>query len=88
MLKIFSHQKSSIFFVLILDAVQIRRNFFPLGHPPYAKKSKRDSLYFDLLPGPFKSATLFFIYIRNKREKEDYSGHIFYLFVFSLTSYS
>ena len=21
--------------------------FFPLGNPPYAKKSKRDSLYFD-----------------------------------------
>ena len=87
MLTIFSHQKSSIFLVLILDAVQIRRNFFPLGHPPYAKKVK-ESLYFDLLPGPFRSATLFFIYIRNKREKEDYSGHIFYLFVFSLTSYS
>ena len=90
MLTIFSHQKSSIFFVLTQDAVQIRRNFFPFGHPPYAKKSKRDSLYFDLLPGPFKSATFLFIYlfiyILNKREKEDYSGlKFFYLFVFSLT---
>ena len=65
---IFSYQKSSIFFVLTQDAVQIRRNFFPLGNPPYAKKSKRDSQYFDLFPGPFKSATLFFIYIRNKRQ--------------------
>ena len=45
----------------MLDAVQIRRNFFPLGNPPYAKKSERDSLYFDLLPGPFKSAIIFFI---------------------------
>ena len=45
----------------MLDAVQIRRNFFPLGNPPYAKKSKRDSLYFDLLPGPFKSAIIFFL---------------------------
>ena len=50
-----------IFFVFMLDAVQIRRYFFPLGNPPYAKKSKRDSLYFDLLPGPFKSAVIFFI---------------------------
>ena len=63
MLTIFSHQKSSIFFVLTQDAVQIRRNFFPFGHPPYAKKSKRDSLYFDLLQGPFKSATFLFIYL-------------------------
>ena len=45
-------KESSIYFVLTLDPVQIRRNFFPLGNPPYAKKSKRDSLYFDLLPGP------------------------------------
>ena len=56
----------------MLDAVQIRRNFFPLGNPPYAKKCKRDSLYFDLLPGPFKSATLFFlfIYILNKEKRK------------------
>ena len=44
MLTIFSHQKSSIFFVLMLDAVQI------------CKKNVKESLYFDLLPGPFKSA--------------------------------
>ena len=49
----------------MLDAVQIRRNFFPLGNPPYAKKSKRDSLYFDLLPGPFKSAIIFFYHLYN-----------------------
>ena len=35
------------------DAVQIRRIFFPLGNPPYANFFKRDSLYFDLLPGSF-----------------------------------
>ena len=72
MLTIFSHQKSSIFFVLMLDAVQICRFFFPLGNPPYAKKCKRDSLYFDLLPGPFKSA-IFFIFvhsIKNNKRKE------------------
>ena len=63
----------------MLDAVQICIIFSPLGNPPYAKKCKRDSLYFDLLPSPFKSATLFFIYILNKREKEDYSGHKFFI---------
>ena len=45
----------------MLDYVQIRRIFFPLGNSPYAKKSKRESLYFDLLPGPFKGAIIFFI---------------------------
>ena len=53
---LFSHQKSRIYFVLTLDPVQIRRIFFPLGNPPYAKKSKRDILYFDLSLGPFHSA--------------------------------
>ena len=61
--KIFSNQKSSIYFVLTLSTVQARI-FFPLGNPPYAKKSKRDSLYFDWLLGPFKSAT-FFLYLYN-----------------------
>ena len=56
----------------MLDAVQICRIFFPLGNPPYAKKCKKDSLYFDLLPGPFKSA-IFFIFvhsIKNNKRKE------------------
>ena len=52
----FPHQKSRIYFVLTLDPVQIRRIFFSLGNPPYAKKSKRDGLYFDLSLGPFHSA--------------------------------
>ena len=52
-------KESSIYFVLSLDPVQIRKNFFPLGNPPYAKKSKRESLYFDLLPGLFKRANFF-----------------------------
>ena len=88
MLTIFSHQKSSIFLVLILDAVQIRRNFFPLGHPPYAKKVKEIAYILTCYQALLEAQFFFFIYIRNKREKEDYSGHIFYLFVFSLTSYS
>ena len=35
---LFSHQKSRIYFLLTLDPVQIRRIFFSLGNPPYAKK--------------------------------------------------
>ena len=48
------------------------QNFFPLGNPPYAKKCKRDSLYFYLLPGPFKSAIFFILVhsIKNNKEKE------------------
>ena len=63
-------KESSIYFVLTLDPVQIRRNFFPLGNPPYAKKSKRDSLYFDLLPGPFKSANSFLLIVQLIKDNE------------------
>ena len=42
------------------DAVQIRRTFSSLSNPPYANFFKRDSLYLDLLPGPFKSAIIFY----------------------------
>ena len=61
--RFFSHRKLRIYFVLILDSVQIRRNFFPFGNPPYAKKSKRDSLHFDLLPGPLNSADFFYLLV-------------------------
>ena len=68
----FLPSKVKYIFLLMLDAVQICRIFFPLGNPPYAKKCKKDSLYFDLLPGPFKSA-IFFIFvhsIKNNKRKE------------------
>ena len=70
MLTIFSHQKSSIFFVLMLDAVQICRIFFLLGNPPYAKKCKREPIFW--LDLTFKSA-IFFIFvhsIKNNKRKE------------------
>ena len=86
MLKIFSHQKSSIFFVLTQDAVQIRRFFFPLGNPPCTKKSKRDSLYFDLLPGPFTKHNSFFLLFVNviKIKGKDNIMDMKFLFVFIL----
>ena len=52
----FLPSKVTYIFCITLDPVQIRRIFFFLGNPPYAKKSKRDSLYFDLSLGPFHSA--------------------------------
>ena len=84
MLEISSHQNSSISFVRILDAVQIRRTFFSLGNPPYAKKNKRDSLYFDQLPGPFKSATLFFYFLYSEKtiKRKDKITEMKFLFVF------
>ena len=82
MKKIFSHQKSSISFVLALGAVQTCRNFFPLGNPPYSKKNKRDSLYFDWLPGSFKSATFFFsLFVQQWGNKDSIMYQGFYLFV-------
>ena len=69
----------------MLDAVQICRFFFHLGNPPYAKKCKRDSLYFDLLPGPFKSA-IFFIFvhsIKNSKRKETILEIVFIFCLFT-----
>ena len=70
MLTILPHQKSSIFFVLMQDAVQIRRNFFPLGNPPYAKKCKR--AYILTCYQALLKAQLFFlfIYILNKEKRK------------------
>ena len=69
--RFFSHRKLRINFVLILDSVQIRRNFFPFGNAPCAKKSKRDSLRFDLLPGPLNSADFLFTCTVNKRQRRE-----------------
>ena len=66
--KIFSHQKSSIFFVLTLGAVQTCRIFFFLSAIVHTQKKVKESLYFGWLPGPFKSATLFFLYLYNNKE--------------------
>ena len=89
MLTIFSYQKSSIFFVLILDAVQIRRNFFPLGNPPYAKKCKRDLFIF--IPyiltcyQALLKAQLFFLFIYLIKEKRKTIVDTNFLFVCTLT---
>ena len=67
---LFSHQKSRIYFVLTLDPVQIRRIFFPLGNPPYAKKSKREPIFW-LVTRPFSQRKIsLFPFILNSRHKE------------------
>ena len=38
--RFFSHRNPWIYFVLILDSVQMRKIFFPFGNPPHAKKGK------------------------------------------------
>ena len=77
-------------FCFMLDSVQIRRNFFPLGNHPYAKKSKRDSLYFDLLPGPFKSAIIFLSFVQlmeDNKVKIQLLFLSFFLLLFDTTLY-
>ena len=84
MLKIFSYQKSSIFFVLTQDAVQIR-SFFFLSTTLHTQKIVKESLYFDLLPAPFKSAIIFlllFVYVINdnkKKRERQYNGYEFFI---------
>ena len=82
MLTIFSHQKSSIFLVLILDAVQIRRNFFPLGHPPYAKKVK-EIAYILTCYQALLEAQLFFLFIYVIKEKRKTIVDTFFICIFT-----
>ena len=59
----FSPIKSSVYFLFCTRRCSNSQNFFR-GNPPYANFFKRDSLYFDLLPGPFKSAIIFYHFLR------------------------
>ena len=67
MLKIFSHQKSSIFFVLTQDAVQIR-SFFFLSATLHTQKKVKEIAYILTCYQALLKAQLFFIIIciRNK----------------------
>ena len=58
---LFSYQTSRIYFVLTLEPVQIRRIFFPLGNPPYAKKSKREPTFW-LVTRPFSQRQIFSLF--------------------------
>ena len=65
---LFSYQTSRIYFVLTLEPVQIRRIFFPLGNPPYAKKSKREPTFW-LVTRPFSQrqiCSLFWLILNSR----------------------
>ena len=81
----FSPIKSQVYFLFHARCCSNSQIFFPLDNPPCTKKSKRDSLYFDLLPGPFKSAIIFlllFVYVINdnkKKRERQYNGYEFFI---------
>ena len=62
MLAIFSHQNSSIFFVLMLDAVQIRRFFF-LSATLHTQKKVKEIAYILTSYQALLKAQLFFYYL-------------------------
>ena len=62
MLTIFSHQNSSIFFVLMLDAVQIRRFFF-LSATLHTQKKVKEIAYILTSYQALLKAQLFFYYL-------------------------
>ena len=69
----FLPSKVTYIFCITLDPVQIRRIFFSLGNPPYAKKSKREPIFW-LVTRPFsqrKISSLFSL-ILNSRHKRDH----------------
>ena len=53
-------------FFSTLDAVQICRNF-SLSATLYTQKKVKESLHFDLLPGPFKRASFYFIFVHSSK---------------------
>ena len=82
----FSPIKSQVYFLFHARCCSNSQIFFPLDNPPCTKKSKRDSLYFDLLPGPFTKRNSFFLIIckRNKREWQYNGNGVFICFYFYL----
>ena len=84
----FSPIKSQVYFLFSRQMLFKFADFFPLDNPPCTKKSKRDSLYFDLLPGPFTKRNSFFLIIckrnKNKRERQYNGNEVFICFYFYL----
>ena len=63
---------------------------FFLSATLHTQKKVKERAYILTCYQTLLKAQLFFLFIyviKDNKEKEDYSGHIFYLFVFSLTSY-
>ena len=88
MLKIFSHQKSSMFFVLTPDAVQIHRFFF-LSATLHAQKKVKEIAYIltcyqALLPSAIFFFFLLFVNVIKIKGKDNIMEMKF-LFVFIFT---
>ena len=71
MLTIFSHQKSSIFFVLMLDAVQIRRFFFLSATLHTQKKVKEIAYILTSYQALLKAQLFFLLFVYLIKEKEE-----------------
>ena len=78
----FSPIKSQVHFLFHARCCSNSQIFFPLDNPPCTKKSKRDSLYFDLLPGPFTKRNSFFLLFVNVIKGKDNIMEMKFLFVF------
>ena len=78
MLKIFSHQKSSIFFVLTPDAVQIRRFFF-LSATLHVQKKVKEIAY---ILTCYQAQFFFFLLFVNEIKGKDNIMEMKFLFVF------
>ena len=85
MLKIFSYQKSSIFFVLTPDAVQIRRFFFLSATLHVQKKVKEIAYILTCYQALLPSAILFFLLFVNEIKGNDNIMEMKFLFVFIFT---
>ena len=71
MLTIFSHQNSSIFFVLMLDAVQIRRFFFLSATLHTQKKVKEIAYILTSYQALLKAQLFFLLFVYLIKEKEE-----------------
>ena len=71
MLTIFSHQNSSILFVLMLDAVQIRRFFFLSATLHTQKKVKEIAYILTSYQALLKAQLFFLLFVYLIKEKEE-----------------
>ena len=71
MLTIFSHQKSSTFFVLMLDAVQIRRFFFLSATLHTQKKVKEIAYILTSYQALLKAQLFFLLFVYLIKGKEE-----------------
>ena len=85
MLEISSHQNSSIFFVRMLDAVQIRRFFFLSATLHTQKKVKEIAYILTSYQALLKAQLFFFIICTRKRQNN--GNEVFICFSFHLIQF-